>query len=141
MTTKLTKKQKGFVKDYLDTGIGSLAAKKNFDISKKNGLKSYDDTARSIATEYLAKPHIEQAIQNHAEDAESQIYKLSQKAKAEVVRLNASKDIMDRAGYKPIERSFSQALNLNIEGRNLGNKDLEAIREEYEEKLKNKLKQ
>lgn len=136
MGIKFTKKQRGFVKDYLDTGVGSLAAKKNFDISKKNGLKRYDDTARSIAVEYLSKPHIEQAIQNHAGDAESMVYKLSQKAKAEVVRLNASKDILDRAGYKPIERSESKSTSVSIEARIFDNPELLALDREYEEKIR-----
>ena len=30
---RLTKKQKGFVKDYIETGIGSLSVKRNYDVS------------------------------------------------------------------------------------------------------------
>lgn len=32
---------------------------------------------------------------------------LSQSAKSEYVQLEASKDILDRAGYKPIEKSMN----------------------------------
>lgn len=52
---RLTKKQKGFVKDYVNTGIGSLAVKKNYDVSN-------DETARVIASENLTKPNIQKAI-------------------------------------------------------------------------------
>lgn len=58
---KLTRKQKGFVKDYVETGIGSLAVKKNYDVAT-------DDTARAMASENLAKPNIAQAIQDALPD-------------------------------------------------------------------------
>ena len=57
---ELTKKQKGFVKDYVKTGIGSMAIKKNYDVSN-------DETARSMATENLTKPHIIKAIKSIAD--------------------------------------------------------------------------
>lgn len=53
---KLTKKQKGFVKDYVQTGIGSLAVKENYDVIN-------DNTARSIASENLTKPAIIEEIE------------------------------------------------------------------------------
>lgn len=55
MARNLTKKQKGFVKDYVETGIGSLAVKKNYDVSD-------DATARAIASENLTKPNIVMAL-------------------------------------------------------------------------------
>lgn len=55
MATKLTKKQRGFVKDYVKTGIGSLAVKENYDVAN-------DNVARNIASENLAKPSIQKAI-------------------------------------------------------------------------------
>lgn len=100
----LTKKQKGFVKDYIDTGNATQAVKNNYDVSN-------DLTARSIGSENLTKPNIQQAIESHAEKAESMVYHLSQNAEAEVVRLNASKDILDRAGYKPIDRAVNITIN------------------------------
>ncbi len=51
MARTLTKKQRGFVKDYLETGNGSLAAKRNYEV--KN-----DTTAAVIASENLIKPNI-----------------------------------------------------------------------------------
>src|SRR3990167_5015195 len=127
MATKLTKKQKGFVKDYIDTGNGSLAVKKNYDVST-------DLTARTMASENLTKPNIKEALESHAGDAESRIYHLSQKAKSEMLSYVASKDIMDRAGYKPVEKS--QSLNLDIKTEVKDISELESIRLKYEEELK-----
>lgn len=61
MSTNLTKKQKGFVKDYIKTGIGTLAVKENYDVTD-------DNTARSIASENLTKPSIQKAIADRLPD-------------------------------------------------------------------------
>jgi hypothetical protein len=129
MATKLTKKEKGFVKDFIDTGNGTKAVLNNYD------TEDYD-IASSIASQNLRKLKIQQALSEHAEPAESMIFNLSQEAKQEMVRLNASKDIMDRAGYKPIDKSISSALNLNVEARILDNPEIEALNKEYEERMR-----
>lgn len=55
MKTKLTKKQRGFVKDYLATGNGTEAAANNYAVST-------DGVAAQIAYENLRKPDIQEAI-------------------------------------------------------------------------------
>lgn len=55
-TTKLTKKQKGFVKDYVKSGNGTQAALKNYDVANEH-------TAAVIASENLTKPEIVKSIQ------------------------------------------------------------------------------
>ena len=109
--TKLTFKQKGFVRDYLETGNGVMSALKNYNIKSKDKV----NVANVIAVENLRKPTIKEALASHARDAESMIYKLSQTAEAEPVRLGASKDILDRAGFKPIEKTESVIVNVNNE--------------------------
>ncbi len=52
---KLSKKQKGFVADYVLTENGLQSALKNYDTENI-------DVAKSIATENLTKPYIQQAI-------------------------------------------------------------------------------
>lgn len=123
---KLTKKQKGFVKDYLETGIGVQAALNNYDTTDYN-------TAHAIASENLQKPTIRQAIESHAENAEIMIYTLSQTADNEGVRLNASKDILDRAGYGATTKVQTTNINLDITP-----KELE-IAQKYEEEIKKSL--
>lgn len=105
---RATKKQKGFVKDYLETGIASVAVKKHYNV--KN-----DETARSIGSENLTKPNIQALIESYAEKATENIYELANNAKGEPVKLAANKDILDRAGYKPVDRSESKNINLTID--------------------------
>lgn len=97
MSNRLTKKQHAFVKEYLETGNGT-----------KSALKAYNtndySTAGMIASENLKKPKIIEAMENEATNAFIRIVKISKTAKNESVKLNANKDILDRAGYKPIER-------------------------------------
>ncbi len=94
MAEKLTKKEKGFADDYIETGNGTKSVLKHYDTESEN-------VAGAIASQNLRKLKIQQYIEEHAEKAESMIYNLSQNAEAETVRLNASKDILDRAGFKP----------------------------------------
>ena len=108
MARTLTKKQKGFVKTYLDTGNATLAVKKNYNVAN-------DNVAGVIGHRELRKAKIQEYIADHAEDAESMIYKLSQTSKQDFIRLNASKDILDRAGYVPVTKTESTTLNLNVE--------------------------
>lgn len=58
---RLTKKQKGFVKDYIKTGVGVVAARNNYEVAN-------DNTARSIASENLTKPNIVKAIEDALPD-------------------------------------------------------------------------
>ena len=129
MARTLTKKQKGFVKDYLDTGNGTQSALNHYDIQGKDPEK----IASVIATQNLDKLSVREAIESHAESAESMVYKLSQTADGEMVRLNASKDILDRAGYQAIIKTESKNVNITVTA-----KELE-IAQEYEAKLKEQL--
>lgn len=106
MVQRLTKKQRGFAQDYLKTGNGSLAVKRNYDVSN-------DSTARSMASENLAKPNVREYLESKAEIAAEIIFELAKDSENDGVRLGASKDIMDRAGYKPIEKVVT--MNIEVE--------------------------
>lgn len=60
MIQKLTKKQRGFVKDYLATGNGTQAALNNYDIQSKEPER----VASVIAAENLVKPSIVKAVES-----------------------------------------------------------------------------
>ena len=107
MSTKLKKKEKGFVKSYLGTGNGTLAVRENYDVAN-------DNVAGVMAHRLLKKAKIQDYIADHAEDAEAMIYKLSQTGEQESIRLNASKDILDRAGFVAVAKSESTNTNLNV---------------------------
>jgi len=102
---RISKKQKEFVKEFVETGNAT-----------KSALKTYDtedyDTAANIGYGNLKKPQIQQMINDAAVDAQSTIHELTFQRKNLPVALGASKDIMDRAGFKPKDP------NINIEGGN-----------------------
>lgn len=56
----LTKKQKGFVKDYVRTGHGTKSALNNYDTTDER-------VAQAIASENLSKPIIQKAIMSIAD--------------------------------------------------------------------------
>ena len=126
MATRLTKKEQGFVKDYLDTGNGTKAVLMNYDTTSEN-------SAGAISSQNLRRIKIQEYLADHAEQAESKIFHLSQKAKSEMVSYVASKDIMDRAGFKPVEKTESRTLNVDMK---IDNKELAKLGKEYEEKVR-----
>lgn len=68
---RLTKKQQGFVKDYVLSGNGQTAALNNYEIEAKDK----ESVARSIATENLTKPYIVEAIEIKQETLKSALEK------------------------------------------------------------------
>jgi len=174
MPKGLTRKQKGFVKDYIKTGNGTDSVKKNYDVAS-------DQTARAMAYENLTKPHIVKSIQDSLPDdllAEhhNKLFKqvqtsyfafpksMSDKEIIEHVNANgidvitvresdkgklafytipdanAIKNGLDMAyklkGSYAAEKSL--ALNVNVGLDNIQDEDLNALREEYEAKLRSK---
>lgn len=97
MSRKITKKQKDFADNYLKTGNGRQSALKTY--NTKSPI-----VAGSIATENLTKPNVQQYLQDNAELAANHMVKLMLKAKSENVQQLASKDILDRSGYKPTDK-------------------------------------
>lgn len=99
MATKLTHKQKVFIEEYVETGNATQSA-----------LKAYDTddelVAASIGSENLTKPKIQEYLISKAEVAASEIFRIVQHGESDDVRLKASKDILDRAGFKAIDKSI-----------------------------------
>lgn len=60
MAEKLTKKEQGFVKDYVKTGNGTQSILNNYDVKTVN-------TASVMASENLVKPRIQNAIKSIAD--------------------------------------------------------------------------
>ena len=102
----LTVKQEKFVKEYLDTGNGTQAALEAYDIKTEGKSKQHiENTAAAIASENLRKDKIIAFLESVSEQVASNIYKLAISAESEQVQLGAGKDILDRAGYKPVDKS------------------------------------
>lgn len=99
MARKLTKKQQGFAQTYVDTGNATLAVKENYEVSS-------DNSAAVLGSNLLRNNKVLEYIEDKAEVAASIVFQIAQFGESDPVRLSASKDILDRAGYKPIERSI-----------------------------------
>jgi len=122
--TGLSKKEKGFADDYLETGNGVQSALDNYD------TEDYS-SAGAIASQNLKKLKIQAYLADKAESAANTVFNLSCNAENEAVRLGASKDILDRAGFKPVDKS----INLNVEAE-ITNPHAKELALKYEEELK-----
>jgi len=94
----LTPKQEKFVKEYLDSGNGTKAALEVYDTDNPR-------VAASIASENLTKPNIQKYLEDIAVKAATRVEQLMEQSENLTVALGASKDILDRAGYKPVDKS------------------------------------
>ena len=74
------------------------------------------ESGRVSASKALRQPHVQQYMMERISEqlgmnatvAAAKVLKLASGAKSEYVQLEASKDILDRAGFKPIDRSQVQ---------------------------------
>lgn len=108
MARVATKKQRGFAKDYVESGNGTQAALKNYDVKSP-------EVAKVIASENLTKPNVRELIDGYAQKATKNIQILAETAENEAVRLNANKDQLDRAGYKPVEKSITVSVEVEAQ--------------------------
>ena len=96
-----TEKQEAFIESYCQTGNATKAAIQAGDsqaTSKQQGHVLKNKFAKEI------EQRIKKMVQDAVPAAVSQISILAQTATSEQVRLNAAKDILDRAGLKPADR-------------------------------------
>ena len=134
MSRVATKKQRGFARDYLETGHGTKAALKNYDLDK-NAVYPENDymTAAAISSENLKKPKVQALIDGYAERAEMNMQTLAEEAKNEQVKFNANKDQLDRAGYQVTQRTENKNLNVNVQT-TLPQKAIDIIEEDLKQK-------
>lgn len=130
MAENLTKKEKGFADDYLDHGNGTLAAKNNYDVAN-------DNTAASLASQTLRKLKIQEYLESNAEPVARNMINLALNAESEQVQVAAGKDVLDRAGYKPVDKSQSVVVNFKADAKDIDK--FKGLREEYENKLRDNI--
>jgi phage terminase small subunit len=102
---RLTKKQKGFADKFLETGKMGQSALEVYDVKSMA-------VAAVIANENIKKPNVKEYLESHAPQAAIRIKELSAQDENLPVALGASKDILDRAGYKPVEKTESLHVHL-----------------------------
>ena len=109
LPVKITDKQRALVDTLVTEGCSVQKA------AEAAGY-STGESARTSGHRALALPHVQQYMQLKmtetfgisATGALATVARLSRSAKSEYVQLEASKDLLDRAGYKPIDRSQVQ---------------------------------
>jgi phage terminase small subunit len=104
MAEGLTHKQKLFVEAFLATGNATESA-------RLAGYKGNDVTLGAVGAENLKKPQIQDFLIDKAQRAAEIVFQIAEHGESDQVRLSASKDILDRAGYKAVEKH----LNVNME--------------------------
>ncbi len=133
----LTKKQQGFVKDYVATDNGTLAALNNYDIQSDDP----ENVAAAIASENLTKPKIQRAIAEMIPDELlgekhlALLNKLDDKGEIDVQAVSKGLDM----GYK-IKGVYApdKSINLNVEA-NITDPKARELAQRYEDELRNTL--
>jgi phage terminase small subunit len=103
---KLTDKQMALVDTLVATGCSIKEA------AREAGY-AQGESGRVTATKTLRLPHVQSYMMQRVTEtlglnatfAASKLLNLARGAKSEYVQLEASKDILDRAGFKPVDKS------------------------------------
>ena len=106
---KLTKKQSSLVDTLVATGCTLREAAE--EAGYANG-----ESGRVTASKTIRLPHVQSYMMQRVNEqlgmnatvAAARVMNLATGARSEYVQLEASKDILDRAGFKPIDRSQVQ---------------------------------
>ena len=92
-----------FVEEYVTHGNAHRAAREaGYDRGDEKKLKNY-----AKALKYKLKEEIEEVFRERMESGGPKAYRVMEdllQSESDTVRFNASKDLLDRAGHKPIER-------------------------------------
>lgn len=155
MARKLTAKRRGFVKTYVQKGIASIAVKENYNVTDNK-------IAAVIGSQLLGDPKIQEAIAKYGDGLPDKLLldkHLALLNKMEVKRtfdhvtsewIDIETGQVETQGVsKGLELAYkvkghfapekSMALNRIVVSQNMASSDLEALRNEYEEKLRAKL--
>ena len=109
VTKKLTPKQTALVDTLVATGcsIRQAAADAGY-ADGEPGRVSASKTIRLPHVQQYMMQRIQEQLGLNATMAAARVMTLAQGARSEHVQLEAAKDILDRAGFKPIDRSQVQ---------------------------------
>lgn len=128
MADKLTKKEKGLADDYLETGNGTQSALNHYDTTDTN-------TAAVIASRTLRKDKVIEYLESQSEPVAKNMIRLALNAESEQVQVSAGKDVLDRAGYKPVDKT-----DITTKGEKIAITPVHAeLAKKYEEELKKNL--
>jgi phage terminase small subunit len=131
---ELTRKQKGFVKDYIETDNATEAIVKNYPNVKDRIV------AKSMGSENLAKPYIQKAIAEMLPDdllGEKHLALLNKADKEGNIDVQAVSKGLDMA-YK-VKGSYApeKQVNLNLNGDIIPNEELESLAKQLNDIARN----
>jgi phage terminase small subunit len=106
---KLTPKQRALVEAYVANGGNLTKAAEEAGYAEGNSgrVTAWKAMKTSHVQQYLMQQTAE-VFSMHAAMAVGKVAGLAKGAKSEYVQLEAAKDLLDRAGFKPIDRSQIQ---------------------------------
>ena len=114
--TRITEKQKKLVDTLVEKGCSVKQASEEAGYAK-------GESGRVTASKAMKTPHVQQYMMQQIADsiginatiASNKLLRLASGAKSEYVQLEASKDILDRAGFKaPDKVMHSHVGNINV---------------------------
>lgn len=106
---KLTHRQQALIDVIVAEGLSvSEAATRAGYAEGKAGYVTANKTLKLPHVQQYMMQRIAEQLGTNAAYAASKVMKLASGAKSEYVQLEAAKDILDRAGFKPIDRSQVQ---------------------------------
>ena len=115
-----------FVREYVNNGGNATQAAIAVDVSQASastvGYRLKSRLTKEIDTEQKAQ------LQGYAPKTISQIQSLAEKAESENVRLKANADLLDRAGWKPIDK---QEITGKNEIEDMSDEELQAQLDSY----------
>ena len=97
-------------------------------------LVSNPEYASTKASRMMRQKKVRRMLEDESEGAVSRIAELSKKARNEKVKLDANRDLLDRAGFKAVDKVQTQSLH--VEARvDLSDPRAKALKEKYEAEL------
>lgn len=119
-----TQQQERFVEMFLLTGNAARAAEiAGYGSPKQRGYELKNKFKE------LIEDRQKRMLQDSVPIAINQLINLVQEAESEAVRLNAVKDLLDRGGFKPVDKVEQQVTTVE-------QKTTEELREEYEQLMR-----
>ena len=109
MANRLSKKEKGFVKDVVETGNATLAALNNYEIESDNK----ENVAGAIGSENLRKPKIQKAIADALPDDLLTERHLELLNKREVIKMfNGEGKVIDQPETQAVSKGLDMAYKI-----------------------------
>src|SRR3990167_10497983 len=103
---RLTKKRKGFARDYAITGNGSLSAKKNFDVTT-------DESARAVASRALASANVIEEVERVGRTLAAALEERGVTSDKLALKID---QLLDSDEYQAVDKGITHAAKIGVGG-------------------------